>query len=340
MRSREARARPWLNNSVLRGRSAVAGVRVSKDAPLLSCSPLSLPLSLVSSPALPVSVPRVLVSPSASKIPVLVRRGVATSMGKEGVREKVKSLALSSPVSRIPVRVKDLSAGCRPVSVQVRPSGPLVAQAGVPLAKAVDKVVASSVSSGGPPELSSAEMRARASALFASLTAAAPVGSGGSSGCSAPVSCRKIVGERMSIRRCINPMPIRSHRLGQPVKSILKLRVRPVDETDPRCLTLPAGHGVIPDPVARKSVTIDFLPDTPARAWTGADAPGWRCSLCGGDRHRDGCARHQEDLPSQLSGEEWLKYQLERGYDYLAMSGGLLSTTGYDPLARLDDQCF
>ena len=305
---------------------------------------------------------------SASKIPILVRRGGSISLGKEGVSEKGK-LALSSSVSRIPVRVRDSSAGRRPVSVQVRPSRPLVANAGLPVAKSVGE--SSSVGSGGSLELSSAEMLGRASALFASLAAASVV-SGGSAVArvAAPVASRAsatvrsggslrsggssvrcvagsrrkvvVVGEEMSIQRCINPKPIRSARLGQPVKSILKLRARPVDETDPGCLALSAGSGVIPNPVSRKSVTFSDDPvsfRSASRAWSGGDAPGWLCRLCGSDRHEDWCAGRQEDWPSKPSGEEWLQDQLERGYNYLAWSGGLFSVRGFDPSIRYWDQC-
>ena len=203
---RDTRARPWLTNSVLRGPSTTVGaVKASEDAPLLSKTTSTV--QVVADPAPLVTVNRVSEKLSASKIPVLSRRCQSISLDKGGVRGKDIQTAkpctvtgMATSASRIPVRSNVSSSGRRPAPLQqVRPSKPVVAYAGLPK----DKKVGKDVGTGD---------RTRTGAI--------------------PAYGRHF--EEMSIRKCLNPEPIRTHRSDIRVRSILKHRAEPSGETDPR----------------------------------------------------------------------------------------------------------
>ncbi|KIW96898.1 uncharacterized protein Z519_02289 [Cladophialophora bantiana CBS 173.52] len=330
---RTARARPWLVNSVLRGRSTAAGVKDSEVAPSLSATTT---VTIVSDPPPTATVgfepekqssdnttaeAKAATSVKAqanakaigSKIPVPVRPVLhsplsrlcgSISLDKEGDLGKDKPTATSPTVteeaasaSRIPVRIKVLPSGPRPALEQVRLSEPLVAHAEI----AVDK------------EAGNFKKR-------------------GTVGGFRPLVRRP---EAMSIQSCINPEPIRSHRADLLVKSILKHRLD-LSETE-RTAPTSAGHGVTSAaPDQKKSVTFaPTLKITPARCWPKHIVPEWRCRECDNCGHLSWC---RELVGAKLGlqvTEVWLKDQQIRGHDYLKHSGGFLSKRGSHPPMEL-----
>ncbi|OCT54924.1 hypothetical protein CLCR_03036 [Cladophialophora carrionii] len=298
--SRASRARPWMANSILRRQSAATGVKGCEGAPSL---PKATTVTLGSDPAPPVTVERVAVKQSASKIPILVRRCGSASLGKGGMQEKAKSTAMPSTVtgmatsaSRIPVRTKVPSVGPRLVPQQVRTNNALGAAAGLPVAKEVGN----------------------------------KRGTGGSA---AAISRPKPEPEEMSIQKCINPAPIRSHRSDIAVRSILKHRAKPSEENDPHCPLDSRGNGVKFNPAEKKGVTwpeVYAIP-TPPRPWHKEAVPAWECRLCRGCGHRDWCPSLIGVTLGPQAIDVWLREQRARGYDYLEHSGGFLSSRDHDP---------
>ncbi|OAP56913.1 hypothetical protein AYL99_09025 [Fonsecaea erecta] len=325
---RAARARPWLVNSVLRGRSTAAGVKGVEDAPSSSATTTVI---IVSDSALAATVScdaekqslhnttaeaKAATSVNAgskakvmgSRIPGPVtpvlhgtlssRLCGSTTLDKEGDLRKDRTTATSLTItggtasaSRLPVRNKASHVGRRPALEQVRHSKHLVAHA----RNQVDKEAGNNKGIGG---------------------------SGG---------CRQLVRrlEAMSIQSCINPEPIRSHRGDRLVKSILKHRVEPFEETE-RTAPTSAGQGVTSDnPAQKKSVT--FAPSpliTPARCWPKHIVPEWRCHQCGSCGHLPWCRELVGAKLGLQTSDVWLKDQQIRGYDYLRHSGGYLSKYG------------
>ncbi|EXJ62925.1 hypothetical protein A1O7_03368 [Cladophialophora yegresii CBS 114405] len=299
--SRASRARPWLANSILRRQSAATGVKGCEGAP---SQPKATTVTLGSGPAPPVTVERVAVKQSASKIPILVRRCGSASLGKGGVQEKAKSPATPSTVtgmatsaSRIPVRTKLPSAGPRLAPQQVRTSKALGAAAGLPAGKEVGN----------------------------------KRGTGGVS--AVAVSRPNPEPEAMSIQKCINPEPIRTHRSDIAVRSILKHRAKPSEEIDPQRPLDSRGNGVKSNPAEKKSVTwpeVYAIP-TPARPWPKEAVPAWRCRLCRECGHRGWCPTLIGVTACSQEIDVWLREQRARGYDYLEHSGGFLSSRDHDP---------
>ncbi|KIX97933.1 uncharacterized protein Z520_06011 [Fonsecaea multimorphosa CBS 102226] len=327
---RASRARPWLANSVLRGRSTAAGVKGGEDAPSSSATTT---VTIVSDPAPTVTVSCVSEKQSSdntaaeakaetsvnagpkakamgSRIPVPVtpvlngmcssRLCGSISLGKGGDLGKDKTATSptvtgeAASASRIPVRIKVSQVGRRPALGQVRPSKPLVAHAGYPK----DKEAGNKRGTGG-------------------------------CGGFRPIVRRP---EAMSIQSCINPEPIRSHRGDRQVKSILKHRVEPSEETE-RTTSTSVGHGVTSaDLDQNKSVT--FAPSlliTPARCWPKDIVPDWRCLQCGSCGHLPWCRELVGAKLGLQASDVWLKDQLIRGHDYLKHSGGYLSKHGSHP---------
>lgn len=309
-KQREARARPWLTNSILRGRSTTSssGVNGSEDAPLL---PAATTVTTASDPLPPTTVlcasekqgtdiaekeqaPACLFPTSAkaagSKIPrlanlvALSRPCGSTSLDGEGDCGKSRTPATSPTVtgettfaSRIPIRVKTSFAGRRSASPQMRPSRTLVAHGGLPVDKKVGKV-------RGPEGY---------------LSGVLP---------NAP--------HAMSIQSCINPEPIKTHRIEYALKSILKHRAETSEEME---LPPPssAGNGVTSNP-AKKKVCVDVTPTFAAAAcWPKGLFKTYSCMVC----HYEACRCVYSPLQAH---QDWLEHQLVLGHDYLKHSGGML----------------
>jgi hypothetical protein len=299
-REREARARPWLTNSVLR-RSPVASssglAGSNEDAPSLLASatvtadtdrpPTATVLSegrrtdntKQETSCLSQAVPTAM----GSRIPrwvgflgVLSRSCPPRGLDRVGVQGKVGSTAISptvtggkTPGSRLPVPIKNSVAGCRPASSQVRPSDPLVTNTGGMTDKGV--------------------------------------------GTGAKV---KAVDK---IQSCFKPGPIKSHRTGRTPRSILKPRAALSGGTSLPDPPSSVGQGVKPDP--GKKVRISEAPPsaTPPRHWPMKLIGRWIHKCCGLVE----CQRCWADRPYTLPGEVWLEEQADRGHDYLKHSGGL-----------------
>jgi hypothetical protein len=233
----------------------------------------------------------------------LVRRCGSASLGKGGVQGKAKSTAMPSTVtgmatsaSRIPVRAKVSSVGLRLAPLQVRPSKALGATAGLRVGKEVGN----------------------------------KRGTGGSA---AAISRPMPEPEEMSIQKCINPKPIRTHRSDIVVRSILKHRAKPSDDTDARRPLSSPGNGVTSNPAEKKSVTwpdVYAIP-TPARPWPREEIPCWECRLCKGCGHAGWCPSLIGVTRGPQEIDVWLREQRARGYDYLEHSGGFLSSRDHDP---------
>ena len=301
--SRDARVRPWLTNSVLRGHSPVVGVAVCKDAPLQL---ETTTVTIVTDPAPTAIDQRVSEKQSASKIPVLSRRCQSVPSDKVGVQGKDKQTAtpstptgMATSASRIPVRINSSLAGRRPAPLQVRPSEPVLAHAGLP----ADKEVGKKRGTGG-------------------LTVRTVI-------VSPPAA--------MSIQKCINLEPIRSHRSDIRVKSILKHRAKPSEETSTRCPLDSTGQGVTPEPGQKKSVTFtdELEVHTLARPWPMDFVPSWTCRVCDGLGHKVWCVTLKADRRFSQDIDNWLAEQGARGHNYLESSGGFLSCRGLDPLVPI-----
>ncbi|KAJ9612075.1 hypothetical protein H2200_003670 [Cladophialophora chaetospira] len=282
--SRESRARPWMTGSVLRGRSAAVGGQVRQDAPSL---PPTATAPLVPSPVPSATVVRGPVKQSASKIPVLVRRCGTSSVGKEVAARKVEPPPKSSvvaemtpPAPRIPVRSKVSPVVYRPVPAQVRNSRPLAKSPGLPVGK-----------------------------------------EGGKRSLPPPVPLVPLVRpppgpEEMSIQRCINPKSIRTHRDGLRAKPILKLRMKPSDDTDPHRPSLQPVSAVRKKVQWAEELTVPTAP----RPWPS-------------ETYYPSAKRVDQSYTVEM--QEWLDLQYDMGHDYLKMSGGFLSVHGLDPTVCL-----
>ncbi|EXJ71955.1 uncharacterized protein A1O5_04457 [Cladophialophora psammophila CBS 110553] len=332
---RTARARPWLVNSVLRGRSTAAGVKDIEVAPSLSatttvtivsdspptatvgCEPEKQSSDNTTAEAKAATSVKAQANAKAmgSKIPVpvtpvlhspLSRLCGSISLDKEGDLGKDKPTATPPTVtkeaasaSRIPVRIKVLPSEPRPALEQERPSKPLVAHAKI----AVDK------------EAGNFKKRGTVGGGFHPLVRRP---------------------EAMSIQNCINPEPIRSHRADLLVKSILKHRLDLSEETE-RTAPTSAGHGVTSAAPDQKK-TVTFAPTlriTPARCWPKHIVPEWRCRECDSCGHLSWCRELVGAKLGLQATEVWLKDQQIRGHDYLKHSGGFLSKQGSHPPTEL-----
>ncbi|EXJ79822.1 hypothetical protein A1O3_08107 [Capronia epimyces CBS 606.96] len=331
-RMRDTRPRPWLNNSVLRRRSTAtssSGLDGGADAPAL---PESTTVPIVSD--LPSSTTvlgcgqsrdntkkerdssrlsraaakaatsiKALAKCAGSKIPQWVglkgvlSRSCPPPLDRDGVLGKGKSTAASPTrtgektfASRLPVRFKRSLAGRRPASQQVRLSQP-------------QPLVASTGGKGKE---------------------AGKRGTGGFWG---------VLGRHAEPdQSCFKPEPIRTHRREHQLTSILKHQGEHSGKGRPAAQpTTPASHdggrkpGVEEKP--GKKVVVLEIPtfSTPARHWPRGLIKAW---VCGGCRNETGCvcpatSRHADGL--RLGGREWVKDQLHKGYDYLELSGGMLS---------------
>ncbi|KAH0846735.1 hypothetical protein FOPE_12070 [Fonsecaea pedrosoi] len=331
---RAARSRPWLVNSVLRGRSTAAtGVKDCEDAPSSSAT---TSVTIVSDPAPTATAScgseeqssddktaaeakaatsvkaRAKVKAMGSLIPVPVtpvlngmlssssRLCGSTTPGKEDDVRKDKTTAASRTVTG-----ETASASRLPVRIKASLVGPRPAPEQVRLDKPLVAYA------GRPVDKEAGKKRGTK-------------GIGG--GVFRPIVRRP---EAMSIQRCINSEPIRSTRFDRPVKSILKHHVDLVGKTEP---TTPnsAGHGVTSGaPDQKKSVT--FAPSlliTPARCWPKHIVPEWRCRQCDSCGHLSWCRELEGAKLGLQASDVWLEDQLIRGHDYLKQSGGYLSKHG------------
>lgn len=265
-RQRDTRFRPWLTNSVLRGR--LSGLDGSEDAPKL---PESTTVAIVSD--LPPSTTSLCVpeeqaadntkkeqantclskaSAAGSKIPqrvglegVLSRTCYPLALAGDGERGKGKSTAVSPTVtgektfaSRLPVRVKSSFAGRWPSKVQ--PSNPLDAHTESSEGKGVGKT--------SEEEDVVEKEKEEGEEWFEGMY---------------------VVGHQGALKlmqSCFKPEPIKSHRTGRPGRSILKHRAELSDEAK---VTTGASPGAESSKPVKKSVLITRHQPftTPARHW-------------------------------------------------------------------------
>ncbi|KEF61868.1 uncharacterized protein A1O9_03440, partial [Exophiala aquamarina CBS 119918] len=308
---RDARARPWLINSVLRGRSTTelsSGLAESKDAPKLSVGiivtavPASLSSESVSGSSEkqsgqkpgkgPKAVAKVkaLARSAGSKIPVWVglscafsRCSLQASDSEERTTKDTTAahpkVTKDTPASRLPVRVWRSIAARRPTTWQVRCSN----TSGTHVAVSKDKGAGRT-----QQKLSSAAARNQGS---------------------------------------IGKEPLRGSREGVKPRSILKHRAEDQGDAKPAPLTS-LGQGVKSEPKKKvmwqEKLITAYLPSPgwPPRAFT--------CKRCRGIRYWDEgkkkyelhegspcwCPEAETEASAlQRSLQDWLKDQLALGYD-------------------------
>ncbi|KIW12467.1 hypothetical protein PV08_09744 [Exophiala spinifera] len=313
--ARETRSRPWLTGSKLRGRSS-SGLNGSKDAPKLPESTTAAIVTdqppsqtgkcdqegLWAGRTIKEQAKAVLSKASAavSKIPrwVGLRGGVSRPckpqpLAGEGVLGKDKPIAMSPTVagetttkSRLPVRVKKFVAMRRSVSVQMRRSKAPDANGG----KHEDKVVGKKTSL----DQKSGEAKGPAKRTQGSM----------------------------------KPKPLKL-RVVLPGRSILKHRADLPGETEQ---VQPAEEGVPSQP--KRKVHFSY-PDGEPMDDTVKPQPSAEFSVPD-DRHwkkyrqwsANRCCRQVMCVCSgnrvyPPDGEDWRFEQDQRGYDYLALSGGI-----------------
>lgn len=318
--ARETRSRPWLTGSKLRGRSKASsssGLDGSADAPNL---PESTTATIVSDPppsqtglcesvelwagiTIKKQAKAVLSKASAavSKIPrwVGLRGGLSRPcqprpLAGEGVRGKVNSTAVSPTVagettfkSRLPVCVKKLVAMRRSASPQIRRSKALVAHGGKHGDEGVGKKISIDQKSGVAKGLAK------------------------------------------QIRGSMKPKPLKHTRVVPPGRSILKHRADLPEEAEQ---VQPAKEGIPSQPERKVRFAFpdgepmdDTVPPRPSAEFFVPDDKHWkqyrqwsanRC--CRQDRCV--CSGNRVYAPD---GEDWRHEQDQRGYDYLALSGGM-----------------
>ncbi|KAJ9647439.1 hypothetical protein H2204_000068 [Knufia peltigerae] len=319
--ARETRSRPWLTGSKLRGRSKASsssGLTGSMDAPklpenttatIVSDLPPSQPSScdsgeLWAGSTIKKQAKALLSKASAavSRIPrwVGLKGGLSRScqprpLAGEGVHGKGKSSAVSPAVagektfkSRLPVRVKKLVAMRRSASAQIRRSKALDANGGKPEDKGVGK--------------------------------STPVGRKAS-------GVAKGLAKR--IQGIMKPKPLKAIRAVLPGRSALKHRadlpreaeqVQPAKEGIPsrpeRKVRFVVSDGTKEEDEGPRAETAEFrVPDDKYwkqyRQWGANQCCRQEVCICSRNRVRP------------LSGEDWRHEQDQRGYDYLALSGGM-----------------
>jgi hypothetical protein len=300
-RLRDARARPWLTNSVVRRRSTTetsSGLTESKDAPKLSVGTIvtAVPASLSSGsvsgssekqsgnqpkkPPHAAAKVKALARAVGSKIPVWVGLSCAFSrcslQASDSEERKTKdttaahpTVTKDTPASRLPVRIWRSIAARRPAFRRVRRSNTPGAHAGVSKGKGAGKTQQIGVS------------------------APAALNQGG-----------------------IGKEPLRATREGVKPRSILKHQVESSGEAKPSPLTS-LGQGV--ESVPKKTVMWQEKLVSASVLCKWEAPPAWKCRRCQHSEYqgeRCVCPKATaESQSSQRTIQEWLKSQLALGYD-------------------------
>ncbi|KAL2426577.1 hypothetical protein ABEF95_010064 [Exophiala dermatitidis] len=351
-RRRDTRPRPWLTNSVLRGRSpSPSGADGSMDAPMLS-EVTTVPLAPTLPPSVPV-VPDREGAPSRDDNTKKERDSSRLSRAAAKAKTTVKALAKAAG-SKIPRWV-----GLKGVASR-KGSSPSID--GEDMAQGGGKPATSPTGTGETTSASRLPVRAKDS-LVGRRPAAGQVrfneplgahavstrdkgvgkrGTGGSRGAGG-VGGRGLRGQGPAEpnQSCFGPEPIRTHRREYQLTSILKHRPGRSGEA-------PAAKAAAPTSSSSrwynrgkkeklgKKVFVLRRPtfQSPARCFPKTLYKGWVCDGCGLERCNCPATR-AEGKSLHVNRVDWLVKQLQFGCDYLELSGGMWCGEMNDPLLDL-----